>query len=118
MPVWVRIDEYAGLFQLFRSMGFTFPQIRDFLARVVQRELLPLPYLAGVIISSGLAFPNKIPLDTSSLVEPSDYNGSISISCYRLTQRVRHTFIIPRILPNNEVEIFTDWCAHEDRWLD
>lgn len=119
-PVWVCIDEYAGLLEVMRSHGMTYSQIRDYLSGFVRREIAvtPLPHLAGVIISSGLTFPDTISPDSSTLVTPSEDNGSTLISCYRLIQRVRHTFVIPRNMPSDDVEVFTELYAHEDEWLD
>ena len=115
-PVWVRLDESATLWQLLQFQGRTLAQIRDFFADFIQRVLVSFPYLAGVILSPGISWPNSNP--PSSVIDRSEHNGSIAINCPIPVQRVRETIIIPQAgMLGNDAGVFTDWYANEDTWL-
>ncbi len=55
-PVWVRLDESAGLWQMFRSQGMTLAQALEFLTEFLQQVLASFPHLAGVIVSPGISW--------------------------------------------------------------
>ncbi len=116
IPVWVRLDESATLWQLLQAQGRTLTQIRDFFADFLQRVLVSFPYLAGVIISPGISWPTSNPQDT--VIERNEQNGSVAISCSIPVQRVRETIITTQAGKFTEqARIFADWYSQESKWL-
>jgi hypothetical protein len=59
----------------------------------------------------------NIPLN--SLRESFKRTGGIAVRCPIPGHRVRETIIVPQAgLHEAEADIFADWYAHEDSWLD
>ncbi len=117
-PVWVRLNETAGLWQCTRFQGMTLTQMLTFLTDFLQENFLSLfPNLAGVILSTGALWAGGAPLD--ALGERATYNGSIALRNSVPVDHCRETIIIPRPeVPNSDAEVFADWYIHEDTWLD
>jgi hypothetical protein len=116
-PVWVRLDEFAGLWQFTRFQGMTLAQTLSFFTNVLQEALASFPHLAGVILSPGVLWIGNTPPD--SLVEWVEHNGSIALRCPIPVHRARETIIVPRAgASDTDTKVFADWYANEDTWLD
>ncbi len=115
--VWVRSNESAGLWQIFRSQGMTLTQALAFLTDFLQQVLASFPSLAGVILSPGLSWSAYAPPD--ALVERVARSGGIALRCPIPGHRFRETIIVPRADgPGTDAQTFADWYAQEDTWLD
>ena len=117
-PVWVRLNETAGLWHFTRFQGMTLAQTLMFLTDFLQEAFVSFfPNLAGVILSSGVLWAGNAPPD--SLVERVEHNGGIALRSPIPVHHCRETFIIPRAgAPGSDAKMFADWYANEDRWLD
>ncbi len=116
-PVWVRVDESAGLWQMTRFQGMTLAQTLDFLTDFLQEALASFPYLAGVILSPGVLWVGNVPSD--SLVERVEQNGGIALRCPIPVYHARETIIVPQAgVPDIDMKVFADWYANENTWLD
>src|SRR5207245_1805789 len=60
-PVWVRLDEFAGLWKFTRFQGMTLAQTLDFFTGVLQKALVLFPHLAGVLLSPGVLWVGNAP---------------------------------------------------------
>lgn len=116
-PIWVRLNEGAGLWQSTRFQGMTLAQTLDFLTDVLQEALTSFPNLAGVILSPGVLWAGNAPPD--SLVEWVEHNGGIALRCPIPVHWARETIIVPQAgMPGTDTKVFADWYANEDTWLD
>lgn len=116
-PVWVRLDEYAGLWHFTPLQSMTLAEKLDTLAPALQLELEAFPHLAGVILSPAVLWAGHIPLN--SLREHTKQSGGTAIRCPIPGHRVRETIIVSQAgRYESEADIFADWYAHEDSWLD
>jgi hypothetical protein len=116
-PVWVRLDESAGLWQCTRFQGMTLAQTLDFFAGVLQEPFASGPHLAGVILSPGVLWVGNAPPD--SFVERVEQNGSIALRCPIPAHRAREILIVPQAgVSSTDTKVFADWYAHENMWLD
>lgn len=114
-PVWVRLDESAGLWQSTRYQGMTLAQTLDFLTGVLQEA--SSPHLAGVMLSPGVLWVGNAPPDT--LVERIEQNGGIALRCPIPMHHAREAIIVPQAgVSGHETKVFADWYANEDAWLD
>ncbi len=117
IPVWVRLDETAGLWQFTRFQGMTLAQTLAFFTDVLQKALASCPNLAGVILSPGILWVGNAPPD--SLVECVEHNGGIALRCPIPVHRARETIIVPQAgVSGTDTKVFVDWYANEDTWLD
>ncbi len=116
-PVWVRLDESAGLWQSTRYQGMTLAQTLDFLTGVLQEALASSPHLAGVMLSPGVLWVGNAPPDT--LVERVEQNGGIALRCPIPVHRAREAIIVPQAgVSDPDTKVFADWYANEYTWLD
>ncbi len=117
MPVWLRIDEHAGMWQYLQMHGWTLVQIRDFFADFLQKKLASFPYLAGVIISPGVSWSTSNP--PNLFVDRNENNESIVISCPMPGgNRIREGIIVAQAGKFTEqARIFADWHSQESKWL-
>lgn len=116
-PVWVRVDEFAGVWEFIREHGWTLAQALAFFTDYLQNELVFFPNLSGVILSPGLLPAGNAPPD--SLVERVEYHGAIAIRRPVPVLYFRETLIIPQAgLSEAEAEIFAECYQNEATWLD
>ena len=116
-PVWVRLDEFAGLWQSTRFQGMTLAQTLNFFTGVLQKALASFPHLAGVILSPGVLWVGNAPPDT--LLERVEQNGGIALRCPIPVHRAREAIIVPQAgVSGTDTKVFADWYANEDAWLD
>ncbi len=117
MPVWVRLGESAGLWDLFRFQEMTLTSALEFLTDFLQPVLTAFPNLAGVMLSPGVSWAGYAPPD--ALVERVERSGGIALRCPIPGHRFRETIIVPRAGgPGTDTQMFADWYAQEDMWLD
>lgn len=117
IPVWVRLDESAGLWEMFRSQGMTLAQALEFLTDFLQQAFTAFPNLAGVILSPGLSWVGYAPPD--ALVERVEQSGGIALRCPIPGHRFRETIIVPRAGGSGtDMQMLADWYAQEGTWLD
>ncbi len=118
-PVWVRLDEYAGLWQATRLAGMTLEELLAVLAPFLQQKLASYPALAGIILAPAVLWNGGVPLEEQRL--QMERHGSRAVRCPIPGNRVRETIIVPQTrLPQagKDAQLFADWYAHEDGWLD
>jgi hypothetical protein len=116
-PVWVRLDEHAGLWELIRSQGMTLAQTLNFFAGVLQEPLASCSHLAGVILSPGVLWTGNAPPEL--FVERVEQNGSIALRCPIPAHRAREIIIVPQAgVSSTDTKVIADWYAHENMWLD
>jgi hypothetical protein len=117
IPIWVRVDESAGLWQITRFKGMTLAQTLDFFTNFIQEALVSFPHLAGIILSPGVLWVGNTPSD--SLVERVEQNGGIALRCPIPVYHIRETIIVPQAgVPDIDTKVFADWYANENTWLD
>ncbi len=116
-PVWVRLDEYSGLWHFTPLQNMTLAEKLDALAPALQMELEAFPNLAGIILSPAVLWAGNIPL--SSLRENLKQSRGIAVRCHIPGYRVRETLIVSQARRyKTEADIFAEWYVHEDSWLD
>ncbi len=116
VPIWVRLDEYAGLWHFTPLQNMTLAEKLDALARALQEELDAFPNLAGVILSPAVLWSGNIHLNL--LRERFKQSGGIAVRCPIPGHRVRETIIVSQAgLHEAEADIFADWYGQEDSWL-
>jgi hypothetical protein len=116
-PVWIRLDEFAGIWQSTRYQGMTLAQTLDFLTGVVQSALPSFSHLAGVILTPGVLWAGNT--QPESLVERVEHNSSIALRSPIPRHLARETIIIPQAgAPDTDAKVFANWYAHEDGCLD
>lgn len=116
-PVWVRLDEYAGLWYFTPLQNMTLAEKLDALAPTLQMELEAFPNLAGIVLSPAVLWAGNIPLN--SLRENLKQSGGIAVRCPLPGHRVRETIIVSQARRyETAADIFADWYIHEDSWLD
>jgi hypothetical protein len=119
LPVWVRLDEYAGLWQTTRLVGMTLDELLSVLAPFLQQKLASYPALAGVILAPAVLWNGGVPWGEQRL--QMERHGGRVVRCPLPGNRVRETIIVPQAgLPEAEkdAQMFADWYAHEESWLD
>ncbi len=115
-PVWVRLDEYAGLWHFTPLQSMTLEEKLDALGPALQKELDTFPNLAGIILSPAVLWAGDNP--SNSKRESFKRSGSIAVRCPIPGHRVRETIIVSQAgLHEMDTDIFADWYAHEDSWL-
>jgi len=118
-PVWVRLDEYAGLWQATRLVGMTLEELLTVLAPFLQQKLASYPALAGVILAPAVLWNGGVPLEEQRL--QMELHGGRAVRCPIPGNRVRETIIVPQTRlsqAGRDAQMFADWYAHEDSWLD
>ncbi len=116
-PVWVRLDEYAGLWQFTRLQRMTLQEKLDSLAPYLQEALVSFPHLAGVILSPAVLWAGNAPPEALSGWIERD--GGTALRCTLLGHRVRESIIMAQAgLPDVGLGTFADWYMHEATWLD
>jgi hypothetical protein len=119
IPVWVRLDEYAGLWQGTRLQGMSLEELLTILSPFLQEKLVSYPALAGVILTPAVLWNGGVPLQEQRL--QFEFRDSRAVRSPIPGNRVRETIIVPQSsLPQatQDVQMFADWYAHEDSWLD
>ncbi len=119
MPVWVRLDEYAGLWQATRLVGMTLEELLTVLAPFLQQKLSSYPALAGVILAPAVLWNGGVPLEEQRL--QMELHGGRAVRCPIPGNRVRETIIVPQTSlsqAGRDAQMLADWYAHEDSWLD
>jgi hypothetical protein len=116
-PAWVRLGDYAGLWQSSSLQGKTLSEKLDILTPFLQQVLAILPNLSGVILSPEV-WPTAHPLSNSK-IEPGTREGSIAVSCpIPGENRSKETIIITQAGKFTEqARIFADLYASESTWL-
>jgi hypothetical protein len=118
-PVWVRLDEYAGLWQATRLLGMPLEELLKNLAPFLQQQLTAFPDLVGVILAPAVLWNGGLPLD--ELRVQIEQHGVRAVRCPLPGNWLRETIIIPQagsLQAEQEARIFAEWYAHEDTWLD
>jgi hypothetical protein len=118
-PVWVRLDEYAGLWQATRLVGMTLEELLTVLVPFLQQKLASYPALAGVILAPAVLWNGGVPLEEQRL--QIELDGGKAVRCPIPGNRVRETIIVPQSGLSQAVrdaQMFADWHAHENSWLD
>jgi hypothetical protein len=118
-PVWVRLDEYAGLWQATRLAGMTLEELLAVLAPFLQEKLASYPALAGVILAPAVFWDDGVPFEKQRL--QLKWNDGRAVRCPIPGNRVRETIIVPQTRFSEaatDAQLFTDWYMHEDSWLD
>jgi hypothetical protein len=116
-PAWVRLEEYAGLWQFTPPHGMTLSERLDSLAPTLQETLAFYPNLAGVILSPAVWWAGSA--SAEELRERIERNGGIALRCPLPGHRFRESIIVARAtLPDTDVKMFADWYAQEESWLD
>ncbi len=118
-PVWVRLDEYAGLWQATRLAGMTLEELLAVLAPFLQQKLASYPALAGVILAPAVLWNGGVPLEEQRL--RVERHGGRAVRCPIPGNRVRETIIVPQTRlsqAGRDAQMFADWYAHEESWLD
>jgi hypothetical protein len=117
LPVWVRLGESAGLWEMFRSQGMTLTSALEFLTDFLQPVFVFFPNLAGVMLSPGVSWAGYAP--PNALVERVERSEGIALRCPIPGHRYREMIIVPRaVAPGTDAQTFADWYAQEDTWLD
>jgi hypothetical protein len=119
IPVWVRLDEYAGLWQATRFQNMPLEELLKALAPFFQQKLAAYPDLAGIIVAPAVLWNGGIALEEQRV--QFEQHGARAIRCPIAGNRLRETIIIPQAglsQAEQEAQMFADWYAHEDTWLD
>lgn len=117
-PVWVRIDEFAGLWEFTRLQGYSLEQTLIFYTDFLQTVFPSLPKLAGVILSPGIFLDGNLPPSVPRHERVAS-QGSIALRCPVPAYHVREILIIPQEdRPASEAQVFADLYEQEDSWLD
>jgi len=119
MPVWVRLDEYAGLWEATRLQGQPLEDLLTELAPVVQRPLAMFSHLAGVVVAPATLW-NTDPTGATLPVR-SEEQGCLAVRCPLPGNRLRETLIIPRpgsVGAAQDARRFAEWYGQEETWLD
>ncbi len=117
--VWVRLDEYAGLWQRTRLAGMSLEELLAILAPFLQEKLAAYPALAGVILAPAVLWNGGVPLEEQRL--QIECRGSRAVRSPIPGNRVRETIIVPQTsLPQaaKDARIFAHWYADENGWID
>jgi len=116
-PAWVRLGDYAGLWQSSSLQGKTLSEKLEILTPVLQQVLAILPNLSGVILSPEV-WPTAHPHSNSS-IEPCTHEGSIAVRCpIPGGNRSKETIIITQAGKYTEqARIFANLYASEGTWL-
>lgn len=115
-PIWVRLDEHAGLWQ-FPLQGMTLQEKLDSLASYLQGTLVSFPNLAGVILSPAVLWAGNA--SSEALGTRIENNEGIALRCPIPGYRVRESIIVARAgVSDIGSRIFADWYAQEATWLD
>jgi hypothetical protein len=115
----VRLDEHAGLWQATRLVGMTLEELLTLLVPFLQQKLASYPTLAGVILAPALLWNGGIQLEEQRL--QIELHGGRAVRCPIPGNRVRETIIVPQTRlsqAERDAQMFADWYAHEDSWLD
>lgn len=116
-PVWVRLEEYAGLWQFTPLQRMTLQEKLDILTSVLQEELASFSNLAGVILSPAVLWGGNVPQE--ALRMRFEKSAGIGLSCPIPGHRVRESIIVTQTgAANVESNIFADLYMHESTWLD
>ena len=116
-PVWVRLEEYAGLWQFTPLQRMTLQEKLDALTLVLQQELTSFSNLAGVILSPAVLWGGNVPQEAQRM--RFENSGGIGLSCPIPGHRVRESIIVTQTgAANMESKIFADLYTHESTWLD
>jgi hypothetical protein len=85
-PVWVRLDEYVGLWHLTSLQRMTLQERLDALVPALQNELASFPNLAGVILSPAVLWAGDAPSETLSA--RIERNGGLALYRDIVSERV------------------------------
>jgi len=119
LPVWVRLDEHAGLWQATRLVGMTLEELLTVLVPFLQQNLASYPALAGVILAPAVLWNGGVPLEEQRL--QMELHGGRAVRCPLPGNRVRETIIVPQTSMSQagrDAQVFADWYTHEESWLD
>lgn len=115
-PVWVRMDEDAGLWRSTPLQEATLSEKLDSLTPFLQQVLAFLPNLAGVILSPMLFWASNAPPE--ALSKRIEKDGGIAIRCPLLGHTVRESIIVTQVGQfHDHARIFADWYEQEATWL-
>ncbi len=116
-PVWVRLEEHAGMWHLSPLRKMTLPERLDAIAPALREELQSFTNLAGVILSPATWWAGGVaPEAVSARIEGDD---GIAVLSPIPGHRARETIIVPQAgQAEVEAAIFADWYQDEATWLD
>ena len=116
-PVWVRLEEFSGLWHFTPLQGMTLQEKLDVLLPALQKELASFPDLAGVIVAPAILWSgNTAPEELSARIERK---GGIAVRSPLPGYRVREGVIVTQAgQAQQEARIFADWYEQEATWLD
>ncbi len=91
-PVWMRLEEHAGLWQSTLLQEMTLQEKLDSLALYLQEAMASYPNLAGIILSPAVLWASKAP--PGVLSARIERNGGIALRCPIPGHRVRESIIV------------------------
>lgn len=116
-PAWVRLDEYAGLWQSTSLQGVTLSEKLNVLTPFLQQALASFSNVAGVILAPAVLWAGNAPPETLS--ERIESSGSIAVRSPLPGHRVRESIIVAQAAqPYKHAGVFADWYEQEATWLD
>jgi hypothetical protein len=116
-PVWVRLEEFSGLWHFTQLQSMTLEEKLDVLVPALQRELAIFPDLAGVILAPAVLWAGNVPQEGfDSRIERS---GGFALRTPIPGHRVRESVIVTQAgQAHEDARIFADWYEQEATWLD
>ncbi len=116
-PAWVRLEEYAGLWQFTPLQGMKLSERLNSLVPALQETLAFYPNLAGVIMSPAVWWAGSA--SPEELRERIERNGGIALRCPLPGHRFRESIIVARApLQDTGAKMFAGWYAQEESWLE
>ena len=112
LPLWLRVDELAGLFQITQWATWELPRKLVNLQRLIQASLTAHNQVQGVILSSGAGQSFGPVVGESCRVD-----SSVGLRRQLPGGRARETFIISLTASRGEVADIVSWYDVEDDWL-
>jgi hypothetical protein len=116
-PIWVRLDEYAGLWMATRHQNMTLTETFNALTGLLQEPLASFSNLAGVILSPAILWAgNALPETLSERIES---DGGFAVRSPIPGHRVRESMIVAQAGQSyKQAAIFAGWYEQEATWLD
>lgn len=118
-PVWVRVEESAGIWLALHQSGLSLADKLTFLTPLVRQLLDPHPDLAGVILAPAVLWAGL--MESAHLHETisGPDAGSVAVRSALPGGRARETIMVSRTSsPGAGLEAFIHWYEDEAAWLD
>jgi len=117
-PVWLRIEDHAGLWQFTELYHQSLPEKLVSLASYLRQELDAYPNIAGVILGPSVMWVDTIP-DAVATPVADPAAGIAALRTPVPGHRCRETILVTRSGPLGLAgETFVDWYGQEATWLD